>query len=67
MGDKNKALKSCPFCGGEASITKHFREEMYNLIHRCPNMGAMSIDWRVTKDELIRIWNTRAGEKDTND
>ena len=52
-------LKPCPFCGGELEITKHFREEIWRAIHRCKVMGPMTIDWRDTKEEIIKKWNTR--------
>lgn len=52
-------LKPCPFCGGNAEMTKHFREEIWNLIHRCPVMGALILDWS-SKASLVERWNTRA-------
>ena len=55
----DKELKSCPFCGGEeAHITKHFKEDMYNLIHRCKIIGCIKLDWS-DKKTLIKAWNTR--------
>ncbi len=62
-------FKSCPFCGRTPEITKHFREDQWQLIHRCPVMGAMCLDWR-PKNKLYEIWNSRAEkleEKKTND
>ena len=38
-------LKPCPFCGGEAKITKHFREDIWRLLHRCSVVGAITLDW----------------------
>lgn len=53
-------LQICPFCGELPKITKHFKEEQWNLIHRCPVIGIISIDWRDDHDQLISTWNTRA-------
>jgi len=58
-----KQLKPCPFCGGDAEITKHFREEMWSLIHRCKVMGPMKLEWSESENSIIERWNTRfAGE-----
>lgn len=53
-------LKPCPFCGGDANITKHFKEDIWQLIHRCPVVGYIGLDWTAPADFLIKRWNTRA-------
>lgn len=53
------ALLPCPFCGGAAQLNKHFKGEMYSLIHRCEIMGPILLDWS-DKASRIRKWNTRA-------
>lgn len=52
-------LKPCPFCGNQPVITKHFKEEIWNLLHRCNIVGVISIDWSSSEQELIDRWNTR--------
>lgn len=52
-------LIPCPFCGRDAEITKHYRYEMWRLIHRCKVMGAMEIDWDENRTRLLETWNTR--------
>ncbi len=51
-------LKPCPFCGETPELSKHFREDMWQMIHRCKVMGPILIEWgdalRITKQ-----WNTR--------
>lgn len=49
----------CPFCGGIPEITKHFKEEMWSLLHRCKIMGAIKLEWRENEDVLIQKWNIR--------
>lgn len=51
-------LKPCPFCGGAAQINKHFRDEAYNLVHRCHALGPIVIDW-TDRERLVRCWNMR--------
>lgn len=59
MSDKAKLLP-CPFCGELPVITKHFREEMYSFMHRCPVVGSISRDFRERAQDHVDIWNTRA-------
>ena len=54
-------LENCPFCGERPKIDKHFRENLYCLVHRCKVLGcAISMDWN-EKNYLIEKWNTRHG------
>jgi len=50
----------CPFCGEEPEIAKHFKEEMWRLVHRCPAVGPITIDWRDSVASVIKDWNRRA-------
>lgn len=59
-------LKPCPFCGGEAKLTKHFKEEMYGLMHRCPAVGPIIFDFG-DKAKHIKNWNRRAALAATPD
>ncbi len=54
----------CPFCGELPDITKHFRDEAYKLIHRCPVLGPIVFDWREEKAKHIEHWNTRHDAKE---
>ena len=54
-------LKPCPFCGGKPEITKHFKHDLYGLIHRCKVIGPMSWDFS-KKEGHIKAWNTRTPE-----
>lgn len=58
---ESSALLACPFCGETPAITKHFKEQMWSLIHRCPVIGAITIDWHDSQREVVGQWNTRAG------
>lgn len=53
------ALKPCPFCGELPAIHKHFKEELWQLIHRCPVMGPMILEWTEPEQRLINQWNIR--------
>ena len=55
-------LKSCPFCGSEAEITKWHEGYFVECRgHRCGGtIGAYK-----TEEEAIEAWNTRA--KEVND
>ena len=54
-------LLPCPFCAGEAKITKHFKyDDLFNLIHRCRLVGPIMIDWR-DREQIVANWNTRSG------
>jgi hypothetical protein len=59
---ERKALP-CPFCNGELSISKHFKEEMWSAIHRCKFIGPISFDWHDKVEQILNKWNTRNGQK----
>ncbi len=49
----------CPFCGLKPTVSKHFREDMHQLIHRCKVVGPICIEW--TDLQLIEgRWNRRS-------
>ncbi len=58
MPDPATELKPCPFCGLSAEITEHFKGGAFRLIHRCQNVGPISLDW-TAREILVRNWNTR--------
>jgi hypothetical protein len=49
----------CPFCGEQPEITKHFKEALWSLLHRCTVVGPITIEWREKLSDLVRTWNTR--------
>ena len=52
-------LKPCPFCGGEARITKLPKSVKPKAFHiGCSQCGAVKILF-MTEEEAIRQWNTR--------
>jgi len=48
----------CPFCGSNLEIAKHFSDEMWRGLHRCPVVGAIQFDWG-DKDRITARWNRR--------
>jgi hypothetical protein len=52
-------LKPCPFCGEVPEVTKHFREDMWRLIHRCKAVGCIVVDW-ASQEWIEECWNQRA-------
>lgn len=44
-------LEPCPFCGERPEVTKHFKEDMYRLIHRCKVLGPVSFDCLMSHTE----------------
>lgn len=59
MTNKTELLP-CPFCGELPVISKHFREEMYSFMHRCPVVGTISRDFRERAQDHADMWNTRS-------
>jgi len=53
-------VKTCPFCGEKPELTKHHKDPMWSLLHRCKIMGPLTIDWRESLSDIVRQWNTRA-------
>ncbi len=54
-----KTMLPCPFCGGQPTITKHFKESLWWLKHQCPVMGPLTMDWTDDPARLVTRWNTR--------
>ena len=52
-------LKPCPFCGETPELSKHFREDMWQMIHRCKVIGPMLIEWG-DAERITKQWNKRA-------
>lgn len=52
-------LLPCPFCGRTPELNKHFREEMWTMIHRCKVIGPITFDWS-SEQRIAAQWNTRA-------
>jgi len=51
-------LKPCPFCGQTPILDRHYRDNLYRLVHRCTAIGAISLDWGTLESNATR-WNTR--------
>jgi hypothetical protein len=56
MGEK---LKPCPFCGRTPEISKHFRDPIWQLIHRCEVVSPIHLRWGGTAESIADAWNTR--------
>jgi hypothetical protein len=52
-------LLHCPFCGELPEVAKHFREDVYRLIHRCKIAGPIVLEW-ASKGANEAQWNRRA-------
>jgi hypothetical protein len=52
-------LLPCPFCGLRPEIHKHFKHDMFSLIHRCAVIGPISWEFTDEKSRLVARWNTR--------
>jgi hypothetical protein len=59
MNQDQPLLLPCPFCGGKAEITKHFKEDMWRLIHRCSVVDPITLEWTAPETRLSDKWNTR--------
>lgn len=51
---EHNSLKRCPFCGSKPNLESY--EVSYRIV--CGKCGCTT-DWLRTKEEAIRIWNTR--------
>lgn len=51
-------LKPCPFCGGIPEVTKHFKHEIFWLVHRCRVMPTIVMDFAEPGYNEAK-WNTR--------
>lgn len=61
-----EALLPCPFCGKIPTYSKHFKLDIYQLIHHCDVMGTIAIDWSDKKALIARRWNTRRSAQNEN-
>ena len=66
MDVKNKTLKPCPFCGGEAKKEANEIKGLRHLYVVCKKCGASSPIFRTTKNRIrdaenpsIKAWNIR--------
>lgn len=55
-------LEACPWCGGKPEITKHFKFEMYGLVHRCQVMPSIVMDFADPGYNEAK-WNTRIPQR----
>jgi hypothetical protein len=56
----SKDLLPCPFCGETPTISKHFKEDLWSMIHRCEVIGPITIGWSGSMEYIIETWNTRS-------
>jgi Lar family restriction alleviation protein len=59
---KENELKPCPFCGGKANLYRD-EDRFDHYLAQCETSGCVETPWH-TKQETIRIWNTRANSPD---
>lgn len=55
----SEELKPCPVCGEQPQVTKHLREEVWGLVHRCKYWGAITFEFAGLESIMDR-WNHRA-------
>jgi len=60
---RSDALLACPWCGEQPDIHKHFRDPLWQLLHRCRIMGPLHIDWTDKPETLVTRWNHRHANK----
>jgi Lar family restriction alleviation protein len=54
-------LLNCPFCGSDAFIYEDIESNILPFQATCSNtLCEASIKWCDTKEEAIKIWNTRS-------
>ena len=60
----NRALKPCPFCGGEAEVAEIDTMYLHGFVARCMNDGCLitaeTMCMYPTESEAAEAWNTRA-------
>ena len=64
----NVVLKPCPFCGGEAEIIEHLfynQSPVYGI--KCKRCLAETYQFFKSREKVVKAWNRRAGEEDSND
>lgn len=52
-------LLPCPFCGETPEYSKHFKENIWQMLHRCKVIGPISIGWMSRKESIAEQWNKR--------
>lgn len=70
----DKQLLPCPFCGDEAGVGTQYETPVFPVEHcfvNCVSCGAMmnpaalfSVDSPPSREEVIDLWNRRAGASD---
>lgn len=58
----SEQIKPCPFCGVKPDVIKHFKHDIWSLMHRCKLVGPISIDWCDDINGISRRWNRRASD-----
>lgn len=58
---KNKELRECPFCGGEAIMAKDTIRDTDYWIVICSDCDCNTI-CRTAQNEAIKAWNTRTNK-----
>ena len=61
----NEPLKRCPFCGGEATMKRHFigqNKARYKI--GCDDCG-FALSWCNRQSHAVKNWNRRAKEDKT--
>lgn len=53
-----ETLAACPFCGDRPKVTKHFKHDLYGLVHRCKILPAIIMDFAEAGYNETK-WNTR--------
>lgn len=56
-------LKHCPFCGSEAGMETGIVQGMLRSMIGCTGCPVLISPHR-DKEQLVKAWNTRAGEQD---
>lgn len=56
---KNKELRECPFCGGEAELLDYPEVEAYCVA--CLECGVETLFYS-SKEKVIKDWNTRTNK-----
>lgn len=55
----------CPWCGEQPEVTKHHKEDVWSLVHRCEVFVTLHTGW-CELGSLKERWNTRDGVVPTN-
>ena len=61
---KTNRLKPCPFCGGQAELTKFYNGECDKYIVQCQNPNCQAeTTCSDEAEDVVAIWNRRLNEK----